>query len=275
MNARDTVLLDYSSLAEGERKSGQLCPMCSGGSGRERSFSVGRSNNYLAFICFRASCDFKGRIPLTGQPRSQSVHAANEPAPQRAVIRSPIPAELEESLAVKYNVDVGMFDWAKWCYTRDYKGAGPRVGMPILDPEGEIRGMNWRSYTGARPKALIETVKQQQEQMCWYRGRRHGQVLVIVEDQPSALRVASQGIDALALCGTLLNLNRIYEIKNQGYKTVYLCLDEDATRQAIAHAVAYKARLPALRIMELSDDVKDMDAQDMELFIQEVSGKCT
>ena len=112
MNARDTVLLDYASLAEGERKSGQLCPMCSGGSGRERSFSVGRNNNHLAFICFRASCSFKGRIPLTGQPRSQSVHTVNEPAPQRAVIRGPIPAELEESLAVKYNVDVGMFDWA-------------------------------------------------------------------------------------------------------------------------------------------------------------------
>lgn len=273
MDARDKVLLDYGNLAEGERKSGQVCPMCNGGSARERSFSVGRLNNHLAFICFRASCSFKGRITITGGTRSQSVHDKLKPFAPVQVIRRPIPQELEDTLAVKYNIDIGMFDWARWCYTDDYKGTGPRVGIPILDPDGEIRGISWRSYAGAKPKALIEVVKQQQEQICWYRGRRHGKTLVIVEDQPSALRIASQGVDALALCGTLLNLNRIYEIKAQGYKTVFLCLDEDATRQAVAHAVAYKARLPALRIMELKDDIKDMDAEDFELFIQEVTNK--
>lgn len=273
MDARDKVLLEYGNLAEGERKSGQVCPMCNGGSARERSFSVGRLNNHLAFICFRASCSFKGRLAVTGGVRSQSVHSDSKPSTPQFVTRRPIPAELEEALAVKYSVDIGMFDWAKWCYTDAYKGAGPRVGIPILDPEGEIRGINWRSYDGAKPKALIETIKPQQELMCWYRGRKHGKVLVIVEDQPSALRIASQGVDAVALCGTLLNLNRIYEIKAQGYKTVFLCLDEDATRQAVAHAVAYKARLPALRIMELKDDIKDMDATDFELFIQEVTNK--
>lgn len=271
MDARDKVLLDYGSLVDGERLSGLVCPKCNGGVHRDRAFSVQRQGNYLLFMCFRASCGFRGRLTV-GPSSSGSINSSAKPFPASTVIRRAIPTELEEALATKYSVDIGMFDWAKWCYTDSYKGAGPRVGMPILDPDGDIRGIVWRSHDGAKPKALTEAIKKG-EMICWYRGRRHGKVLVIVEDQPSALRVASQGVDAVALCGTLLNLDRIYEIKAQGYDTVYLCLDADATQQAIAHAVAYKARLPALKIMELKDDIKDMDAEDFELFIQEVTSK--
>jgi len=271
VNARDSVVLNFASLAEGERKSGQLCPMCNGGSHREKSFSVSRNAGYLEFICFRASCPFKGRIALSGAVRSDNGTQRAEPSPSAYVKTGPLPTELEQMLAVKYGIDPGMFEWARWRFVSSYKGHGPRVAMPILDTDGNARGVNWRSYTGEKPKAIIERLKPQQEQMCWYRSRSHGTKLVITEDQPSALRVASQGVDALALCGTLLNLNRIYEIKQQSYKQVYLCLDDDATNVAISHAVLFKARLPQLRIMQLNDDIKDMDDVDFEMFIQEVS----
>ena len=271
MNAVDKVLLDYGMLAEGERKSGQVCPLCNGGSHKEKSFSVANNAGYLEFICFRASCPFKGRAALSGARRSSFVAGGKEPKVSEYVRARQLPPNVEEMLSAKYHVEPGMFEWARWRYTKSYKGHGPRVAMPILDPEGNVRGVNWRSYVGESPKAVIEKLKEQQEQMCWYRGHNHGTRLVIVEDQPSALRLASQGVDALALCGTLLTLNRIYEIKKQDYKQVYLCLDDDATNVAISHAVLFKARLPQLKILALDDDIKDMDDQNFELFLKELN----
>lgn len=269
MDARDKIAIDYGNLADGERKSGQLCPQCNGGSRGETSFAVSRHRGQLRYICFRASCGFTGRVSLTSSG-SVAVQQSGEPKPQRPVITEPLPAALAEELEAKYNIEVGVLELAKWVYTRDYKGFGPRVGMPILAPDRSVRGYSWRSYTGVIPKALISK-NTQEEMICWYRGRKYGKVLVVTEDQPSALRIAAQGLDAVALCGTLLTLNRIYEIKGQNYDRVYLCLDEDAFGQAIKHAVAYKARLPQLIIKKLDEDVKNMSPDNFEMFIQSVS----
>lgn len=268
---RDTLELEYRGLADGERRSGQLCPVCDGGASREKSLSVSRHRDHLRFMCFRASCNFRGRINLTpSAARSSTVQGNAEPKRERRVIVQPLPEHLANELSERYMIEPGIFEWAKWVYTSDYMGFGPRVGMPILDPNGEQRGTSWRSYTGVIPKALIARSKQE-EMICWYRGRKYGKTLVVVEDQASALRVAAQGVDALALCGTLLTLNRIYEIKGQNYEKVFLCLDEDATGQAIKHSVAYKARLPQLNIMALNEDIKNMNEVQFEMFIQNVS----
>lgn len=269
MNARDSILLDYGRMADGEKRSGMLCPKCKGGHTGETSFAVSRVRNQLRFICFRASCQFSGRISLTSNG-SQAVQNSGERKPQSHVLTQAIPQALYEELCAKYNIEQGIFDWAGWVYTKDFRGKGPRVGMPILRPDGTKRGVSWRSYWGGTPKAIISS-ECEEEMMCWYRGRKYGKVLVIVEDQASALRIAAQGLDALALCGTLLSLNRVYEIKAQEYKSVYLCLDADATGQAIKHAVAYKARLPQLIIKQLDKDVKNMSSNEFELFIQSVS----
>ena len=271
MNARDYVALEYGSLAVGERKSGQLCPSCNGGSGKEKSFAVIRGQHVLSFVCFRASCQFRGTIRLTSGG-SAAVHQEDERPKVSAVVASQLPPKWEEYLSNLFSIEQGMFTWAKWKYTDSYNGnPHPRIGMPIIGPDGETRGITWRSYSGQKPKALIEKLLPTEEMMCWYRARRHGRSLVIVEDQPSALRVASQGVDALALCGVLLTLRRIQEIKAQGYDHILLCLDDDATRVAVTHAVEFKARLPQLRVYKLSEDIKNMSPENFELFIQEVT----
>lgn len=268
MTPRDDVILTYSKLAQGQQLSGQLCPKCNGGRHKEGSLSVGVEGRFLWWRCHRASCEFVGKHALNNFGDATPDEKRGKYL--RVFTRTSLPVKLRQTLAEQYSVDEETIEAAGWSYTPAYDGHGPRVIMPINAPDGRRRGESFRSYTGQVPKAIING-ELAEEMISWYKWRKYGKILVITEDIPSAVRCASSGVDSVALCGTVLNLGRIVEIKQQEYKDIWLCLDQDATQQAIKYAALFKARLPALRIKALDVDIKDMKPDMFELFIQEVS----
>jgi hypothetical protein len=269
MNPRDDVILSYSNLAPEQTSSGNVCPDCRGGRHRERSLNVGRTGPWLWWRCHRASCDFHGKHRVTGvgdYPETTDERRGR----YREFKRMPLPQAMKKGFAEQFHLDEETFDQAGWSYTPNYDGHGARVIMPIFNPAGAVRGEMFRSYSGDLPKGLING-ELAEEQICWYKFRKYCKHLVVVEDQPSALRVAAGGVHSLALCGTTLNLARVLEIREHGYSKVYLCLDDDATAQAIKHVREFRNHLPSLRIKALSgSDIKDMSPKEFALFIHEV-----
>lgn len=267
MNSRDEVILEYSRKPEGWAGSGQMCPDCGGGSSKEKSMRVTVHNGWLNWRCFRDSCQFKGGYKI-GSPVSASQSGQARQHPVVELVN--LPSHVERMLYDKYFITDHSIDWAGWKYAPSYNKGGPRVCMPILGPAGVKRGYSWRSYNGESPKAIITKLVPDTPMMCWYKASKYANTLVVVEDQTSALRLWDQGVDALALCGTLLTPDRIEEIKAQKYTHVFLCLDQDATATAVKAVAWYRRKLPSLKILPLNKDIKNMTEVEMDTFLLEI-----
>lgn len=264
----DQIVNDYSYLAEGEAVGGQTCPECGGGRSRERSLRVSRYQGKLRAKCYRASCGWT--YSSSGISNVTTVQQPKELQPFRVVNQRPLSEEEKGMLSSKFQIEAGMFDWARWYKVDDvFNGFGPRFVLPILGPDGSVRGKTFRSWQGHLPKSMINKLSNE-HMMCWYKPQPYGKVLVIVEDQPSALRLAGAKIDALALCGTLINDARMSEIRQQGYDKVWLCLDDDATTLAFNEVARYKMRFKQLLIKPLKVDVKNMTPAQFEEFVTSV-----
>lgn len=268
MNARDEVIIEYSGQPNGWAKSGQLCPECQGGRTKEHSLRASVQDGWLSWVCFRNSCGFKGKHRLNGRAGAVDNDGTSTYTPQPRTI--PLPDKWLTDLETMYDIEEGMFEWAGWELCENYKGLGPRIRMPILDSEGQPRADTWRAYDGSKPKAIITKRRQDQPTMCWYKSGLYGQILVVVEDQPSALRICASKVDSLALCGTLLSPDRIEEIKKQNYERVFLCLDKDATVTAIRMVALFRHKLAGLVVRPLEEDIKNMSEEDFALLLDEV-----
>lgn len=271
MTPRDDVIISYGGTSEGQVHSGQLCPNCKGGTRGERSMSVGRTGGVLWFRCHRASCGFHGADSRGGYRGDGPTTLDEKRGRYREFKRAQIPANVRKELGEKLKwLDDDILDRAKWTYTPDYDGHGPRVIMPIIGPEGGTRGESFRSYWGDEPKGLING-DLAENMICWYKFRKYAKVCVLTEDQPSALRVASTGqADACALCGTGLNLDRILEIRAQNYRRVWLSLDMDAHALAVKAMKEFGPYLSVMRIKSVKPDIKDMSPAEFDLYMTEV-----
>jgi DNA primase (bacterial type) len=233
--------------------------------------SVGRAEQgNIWWKCHRASCSFVGNEKSSSYAGE---HSPVEPKYQRVFAREKIPLALEEALFQLYSIDGDTMDRAGWAYTPDYDGFGARVIFPVFGPDGEIRGEQFRSYSGDAPKAFTTGYNVGENLMCWYQYKKYGKTLVIVEDIPSALRLAQDGkVNAVALLGTVLNFDRINEIKAQEYDRVWLCLDKDATFQAIKYRLLFDDHLPQMLVKPLgNNDIKDMPYQEFNAFMKEIT----
>lgn len=266
MNPRDDVILSHSDIASEQTRSGQLCPSCKGGRGGERTLSVGKTGPWLWWRCHRASCGFVGKSRVNGYDGPTTTDEKRNR--YRNFKRTNLPLKLKHQLAERFNISPETFDHARWSYTPDYDGHGPRVIMPIIGPTGSVRGENFRSYWGNEPKSIING-ELGENAICWYKFRKYSKTLVIVEDQPSALRVAESGYaDSLALLGTTLTIERIAEIREGEYNKVWLALDNDATTRAIKYLQEFRSHLPTLKLKALDEDIKDQSPQQFQLFLQ-------
>ena len=105
----------------------------------------------------------------------------------------------------------------------------------------------------------------------WYKWKRTSKILVITEDQMSAIKVAPH-YHSLAICGTNLNEARIEEIqKQEKYERIYLCLDNDATYEAIKMQFKWRSRVPNMLVLGLQKDIKDMDDEEFTEYLGRLS----
>ena len=122
-----------------------------------------------------------------------------------------------------------------------------------------------RKGTGSGPKAVTYMHADSPTQS-WYRtdSRLGGfKKLVLVEDMLSAMKVAQNGVDSVALLGTQLDARKVREISQYRPSEVIIALDEDATDQAFKLAKKWGLAFPKVRVAILEQDIKDTDNEDV------------
>lgn len=73
-----------------------------------------------------------------------------------------------------------------------------------------------------------------------------------------------------ALLGTNLSEAKINELidqnKEEKYEAIWLCLDNDATYEAIKQMIRWQPRLENLKVLGLPKDIKNMDNEEFATF---------
>lgn len=258
MNPRDSILLDYSYLREGETVTGELCPACRGGINNDHALAVSRRDGRLLWVCYRASCGFKGAstgsVGYTGTTPVNTRGATGRWISREA---DSLPERVATLLHERYYI--GPEQVGKW----KLGWHDNRLVLPVLNVAGEDDGCTMRSFDGAKPKSLSHT---EPEALAWYRNRASDS-LVIVEDQLSAIR-ASKYVNAVALLGTNLNQSRATEIRKARFSNVMLALDADAFEKAVSYARKYRSYLP-LTLLRLDKDIKDMKDEEVQQLLKD------
>lgn len=258
MNARDKVLLEYEHLPSGTSLASQMCPACRGGDSGEHTLSVSSTDTGIVWMCHRASCTFRGG---SGGVRAVSSKLQTSAPAVRGVVGKTLirEAEVLTPSTKDYLFDTyGLTASTLSRFNVGYDTKSDRVVLPVIDKDNEVVGAMLRSFSGATPKTISHT---EPDSIAWYM-RPQKDVLVVVEDQLSAMRVWQYGFSSVALLGTHMNMQRVLEIKKAGYKRVLLALDKDATGKAVKHVVTYRSVLPML-ILPLSKDIKDQSEQEL------------
>lgn len=268
---RYDIELTYGSLSEGETMAGQICPACNGGSKKEGSLSVSRSGGVLLFNCHRASCQFSGYVGATpgnvGSTSSTKATSSNAYIPTTQLDAGDFVLLAEEFGLSRQAIELAGFRRVQ-ATTGNYAG---RLCFPIYGPDSRERGEVYRSYSGGYPKTITRLRNPDDLAFCWYIRRRASPVLVIVEDQISAVKV-SEYYDSAALLGTNFSEAKVKEVKARGYKRIYLCLDNDATGVAVRLILKYRSALPQLQVIGLDKDIKNMDEEEFETFLAKLEG---
>ena len=151
-----------------------------------------------------------------------------------------------------------------------------RLAFPIRSPNNVHKGYSIRKekelYSGTReygsiPKAWKFIKDDESSQASWYRCKRHSKKnsdqLVVVEDMLSAVRLTPH-CDSVALLGTNLLRPVIQAIKQHRYETVWLALDDDATRKAFSLVRRFQSELPNMNVMYLAKDIKNMSEDELQ-----------
>jgi hypothetical protein len=261
------VMYMASDLEPGETLR-DVCPRCNGGASRESSLTITLDyDGGVVWNCFRDRCDEKGRSGGTGVPR--------DTVPRKKVVKRfegttvPLSDRLANILRTKW----GVVDPPYWYWTNDYGG---RVAMSIRSPKYIHRGWVLRDIRGvARSKALTY-IEPDEVQMSWYKVNTNAPT-VVVEDIPSAVRVASNGVNAVALLGTLVNEEKAIELREYASMPIVIALDQDATLKAFRIAREYGLLWDDYEILPLQKDFKDMTDEEIQtkLGIQYEREACT
>lgn len=255
------------------------CPVCTG---KKLSVTNNDGSGYL-YNCFRASCGFKGYLPLTSDG-SLSLGAPIAPpagyTPYRGSLYALTLGE-RQFLAER----IGFRGWhigksgVKVSIQPPHETL--RFAFPIFGANGEVKGHTLRSYDpGVRTKALTSLNSPWNTKSSWYTESNEwithramdatphpvwahlsNYTVVLVEDIPSAVRL-SMYTNSIALLGTTLDEADVGDIAQQ-YTDVIVALDNDAT--LAAGKLAARLRLSGLgaHVEILEKDVKDMQEPEL------------
>lgn len=269
---KEDISAEYSGLGDGETRTGQICPACLGGPSKEGSLSVTKRDGLLLFNCFRASCGAGGAIRFSGTSGKES----SRPSSVRKRAHIPV-SRLDEAtakfLACKFGVSRKDLELAEIGWTGEGTSVySRRISYPIYGPDSRKRGTSYRSYEGKQPKAIIRLDSDEDISFCWYKWKRSSHILVLVEDQMSAIKMAPH-YHCAALMGTNISGAKVKEILLQPdkYERIYLSLDNDASYEAIKQQLALRRDLPNLMVMGLPKDIKDMNEQEFKEYLERLS----
>lgn len=167
--------------------------------------------------------------------------------------------------------------------TRIARSDDGRYVLPIYGPSGEKRGVILRKPWDGAPISCADSSAPKADTYRYEPGplqsfyqvapwEESRGVLVLVEDQLSAIKLAAYGYDSVALLGTPTDklasysgMDRVAEIvQAAGDREVIVALDADATEEAFKFARKWRSAFKRLRVAILANDLKDTTAADFE-----------
>lgn len=249
MKYNPDILLHAASLKLGENVR-VVCPMCGGGSTKEKSLSITLENDgTLKWNCFRAKCESSRGTTFTyGNQLEKAVKK-----------KTHVFKGTTEALTDKAKVYIAL-KWGikeppeHWYWTDDYGG---RIAMSIRSPMYVHRGWVLRAVNPNSKKKALTFVDEGEQGISWYKTQPQ-RGTVIVEDIPSAVR-ASKYINAVALLGTGVGEDRALEIATHAPRPIIMALDQDATELSFKWAQKYKLLWEDVKVYPLKNDIKNME----------------
>jgi len=138
--------------------------------------------------------------------------------------------------------------------------------MSIRSPKDQHRGWVLRSLgTASHTKALTYTGGK--VGLSCYKTQPN-KPTIVVEDIPSAVR-ASSYVNAVALLGTGIGLERAQEIQSHARNGVIMALDQDATGESFRWARKWGLLWGDVKVLPLKCDLKDMNEQELKELLDE------
>ena len=267
--SRSDILLTAEGLDPRGESTRVVCPRCGGGSTKEKSLSITREPSGLVlWQCFRDGCTEHGASGGEGTRRlsaaastSKNRRTPNKVRPYRGSLERLTESQLD-FLANKIgwigpHIDIARPLWAE---------EECRYAFPIFAPMGDRRGYVLRSYDPGQDVKALTRMDRSEPHMSWYRYNGPDNLLLIVEDIPSAVR-AARYVNSLALCGTGVGPEYAGEISAY-YKNVVWALDEDALATAMKLHRKYAMWFDSSRVLPLTKDIKDLEEEEVQELLQ-------
>ena len=257
-NIISSIMITASNLQLGEQIR-TTCPFCGS---QDNTFSIARTDDgCTVWNCFRASCKRSGK-----RGSGNLVHARLRPSKPRKL--NPYRGTLQRCDTEQYKYLADNIGWTpSHCDIGNPLLASDinRYAYPIYDPMGLRRGHVLRSYNkDAQVKALTRMDKDEPH-MSWYRTHPQLPMVVVVEDIPSAVRVALY-TNAVALCGTGCSYNYALEIAAHA-KHVVWALDADALVLSIKLHQKHKLLFDESSVLPIDMDFKDMSEERVKEYV--------
>lgn len=250
------------------------CPFCGGGSDRERCMSIKLDveTGLVLYHCFRGNCTEGSGVLGGGLVRTSLAEKSRwKPYDCTGFLPSTATNRTQVMLETWY-IDFTSPYVQDWKYDPDTD----RLAMSVYGPVHDLRGYVLRAYDRwTKPKVLSARLTNEAPFQCWLRATgRTASSIIVVEDIPSAVRVAEAGYDAVALLGNTPSDDAMEEIAREAnyskpYRPVVWALDPDATSQAIRLQRSYGLR-GASSVLVLYDDFKNMVNEEVAECLQNV-----
>lgn len=248
MNYYTDIQLEAADLDIGENKR-TICPACHGGSSEERSLSITLGDDaVLRWQCFRAKCDLGSGTNAKPQINIHSTPLVKPRTKFEGVVR-----DLDDYYREWILKNWGIQSPEHWWFTPEYGG---RIAMSVRSPKFLHRGWVLRDITGNASTKALTYIDENEEGLSWYKTTPNAPT-VVVEDIPSAIR-ASSFVNAVALLGTGIGLDRAIEISEHARHGVIMALDNDAIDLSFRWAQKYALLWGDVSVLPLAKDIKDM-----------------
>lgn len=249
---KSNVVLLGAGLELGESVR-EVCPTCGGGSTKEKSLSITKTPEGLVWQCFRATCAERGGTSRGGTLPPKIA----EPEKKRRAVFDGVTKALDERHLERIHKLWRISDPPHWWYAPE-RG---RVAMSVRSPKYTHRGWVLRDIWGTKQIKALTYIDEGQESLSWYR-KDQSAPTVVVEDIPSAVR-ASAYVNAVALLGTRMGLDRAMEIAEYAPRPIVIALDQDATVESIKMAQRYSLLWDGPIVLPLRKDLKDMTEDEL------------
>jgi len=250
----ESVKLLGLNMIAGTEKNGLVCPKCKGGRGRDKAFSIAATHSHFKFICFRATCGFKGTIDrrsgtLTEGPKINKPTLNPYTYPTTRLEGDFFKNKFKLNATLKWNAYTG------------------RVLFPIRDislaPLGYVaRGYAELGWNGNGPKTL-NYISDDSNPFIHFPSTPLDSV-VVVEDWVSAEKLKVYH-DSVAILGTHMSPEVATYLAKHGIRVLYLAFDSNAWNKYSGieskYGLMFK-RIEGLR-WESGLDPKDMSEEEL------------